>query len=71
MKHTSYMVNEIDFNAGSRDPDAEREIGFEVVGVTTDKRDPEFYEEFSCVGEYFTRESAQKVADELNARASA
>jgi hypothetical protein len=65
-KHVFFMVREVDLSAGSRDPDAEREIVYQIFRVTTDASGDD-YDEVQVGGrDYYRKEDAQKVADELN-----
>ena len=65
-KHVFFAVDSVDLSVGSRDPDAEREIVYQIFRVTTDTMGDE-YESVPVGGrDYYRKEDAQKVADELN-----
>lgn len=69
-KKTHFFVNREDLSRGSRDPDAEREIVYQVVRVTSDPMGDE-YEETPIGMEYYDEGRAKAVAAELNQKLAA
>lgn len=66
---TTFFVNKVDLNRGSRDPDAEREIVFQVVKVTSDSGGDDYKE--IVVDEYHDEDKANVEVDRLNKKLKA
>jgi len=60
----SYFVREFDLSMGSRDSDAEKEIVYQVIKVTSDVQGDDYNED--VVGEYYNRHEAEQHAYQLN-----
>lgn len=69
-RKTHFFVNKTDLSLGSRDPDAEREIVYQVVKVTSDPTGDD-YEEVPTGIEYYDEGRAKSVAAELNQKLAA
>lgn len=69
-KKTHFYVNKTDLSAGSRDPDAEREIVYQIMRVTSDPSGDD-YEEIDIGMEYYDEGKAKAVAAELNQKLAA
>ncbi len=69
-KKTHFFVNKTDLSFGSRDPDAESEIVYQIVRVTTDPSG-DYYKEVPIGIEYYDEGRAKAVAAELNQKLAA
>jgi hypothetical protein len=69
-KKTHFYVNKTDLSAGSRDPEAEREIVYQIMRVTSDPSGDD-YEEIDIGMEYYDEGKAKAVAAELNQKLAA
>jgi hypothetical protein len=65
-KRTHFFVNSTDLSLGSRDPDAEREIVYQVVRVTSDLHGDDYYDETVVSRDYYNYDDAKALADQLN-----
>ena len=63
---THFHVEKRDLSLGSRDPDAEREIVYQVMRVTSEPMVDDYHEEM--VDEFYDESRAKNVALELNKR---